>query len=74
MRFNCRDRGLQGYLRLSLSVLGPDDKPYVPDDTEDGVGSTDSGREGDGANNETDAQALALLPPSISQACADNLP
>lgn len=29
---NGKDRGLQGYLRLSVSVLGPGDKLYIPSD------------------------------------------
>lgn len=29
---NSRDKGLQGYLRMSVTVLGPGDKLYIPDD------------------------------------------
>ncbi|MCO5110335.1 MAG: hypothetical protein M9929_05760 [Burkholderiaceae bacterium] len=46
---NGKDRGLQGYLRLSVSVLGPGDKLYVPGDGEaDSVAAASAGGAKDG--------------------------
>jgi len=47
---NGKDKGLQGYLRLSVSVLGPGDKLYVPDDNSvsasEAEGNTDAAAAG----------------------------
>jgi hypothetical protein len=44
---NGKDKGLQGYLRLSVSVLGPGDRLYIPDDSSvsatDAAGNTEGG-------------------------------
>jgi hypothetical protein len=72
---NEADKGLQGLLKLSVTVLGPGDKPFVhpPNDDPDADADVDDG----------DIMGTLLMPPSVERKlkflvltifCADGLP
>lgn len=53
------DQGLQGYLKLSVTVIGPGDKPYIHDPADDGKSDANLSTAG--------LASMLLLPPSIKQ-------
>ena len=53
------DQGLQGYLKLSIVVLGPGDRPFIHDPSEDAKQAVAEKKKG--------VASMLLMPPTIKQ-------